>query len=99
MNVVSGDHHGRPFLHPLQQVPRDSPRPRFGGNGQYRGNWALLKRAAVAAKRAEWAPCCPAAASLSESPSWPALLVNCAPQRGRSSVEGGSTCVVVGETW
>src|ERR1035438_620166 len=55
----------------------NSPKPRFGGNGQYRGNWALLKRAAVAAKRAESAPCCPAAASLSESPSWPALLVNC----------------------
>src|ERR1035438_967700 len=28
----------------------NSPKPRFGGNGQYRGNWALLKRAAVAAK-------------------------------------------------
>jgi hypothetical protein len=28
-----------------------------------------------------------------------ALLVNSAPQRRRSSVEGGSTYVVVGETW
>ena len=27
MNVVSGDHHGRPFLHPLQQDPRASTPP------------------------------------------------------------------------
>src|ERR1019366_7451703 len=55
----------------------NSPRPRFGGNGQYRGNCALLKRAAVAAKRAESAPWCPAVASLSHSPRRPAHLVNC----------------------
>ena len=75
-------------------LPVNSPRPRFGGNGQNRGNLPLLKRTAVAAKRGGMAPWCPAAASLSLSLSWPALLVNCAPQRGRSSVEGGSTCVV-----
>ena len=57
-------------------LPVDNPLPRCVGNGQYRGNWALLRRNAVAAKRAEWAPWCPAAASLSHSPSWPALLVN-----------------------
>src|ERR1039458_9663322 len=55
----------------------NSPRPRSGGNGQYRGNWALFKRTAVAAERADLAPSCPTAASLSHSPSWPALLVNC----------------------
>src|ERR1039458_1273497 len=47
------------------------------GNGQYWGDLALLKRMAWAAESAKSALWCPAAASLSLSPSWPALLVNC----------------------
>src|ERR1022692_1606167 len=72
----------------------DSPRPRFVGNGQYRGKWALLKRTAVAAKRADWAPWCPAVASLSHSPHWLALLVNSdGGANANSGCLGGGGCV------
>src|ERR1035441_3515143 len=57
--------------------PVDGVLTRLGENGQYWGDLALLKRMAWAAESAKSALWCPAAASLSLSPSWPALLVNC----------------------
>src|ERR1035438_8378435 len=56
--------------------PVDGVLTRLGENGQYWGDLALLKRMAWAAESAKSALWCPAAASLSLSPSWPALLVN-----------------------
>ena len=58
-------------------LPVNSRRPGFGGNGPFVWDLAFLKRTAVAAERAEWVTWCPAEASLSLSPSWPALSVNC----------------------
>src|SRR5450755_1694010 len=61
----------------LFELPVNSRRPGFGGNGPFVGDLAFSKRTAVAAERAEWVTWCPAGASLSHSPSWPALSVNC----------------------
>ncbi len=60
---------------------------------------AALSTCRAARRLAQVASPRPSRARVSESPPRGARLVNSAPQWRRSLVEGGSTYVVVGETW